>query len=223
MKAVPADAIRDVLLLSIAAGSADALAFLALGHVFTCNMTGNVVLLGIDLGQGRVSEAAWSLYVLVIFMAGVALGARLSRHIADEDWSQLAARLIGLEKILLLLFGIGWTWTPRAALPWQGILVALLAIAMALQSVAWTRLRAPGVGTTAITGTIVAFATELIGLVSPGTGETNRARATFHAGVVVFYCLGGAASGVLLLKLPLLAGWVPIAVAAGVWNWPRKT
>jgi uncharacterized membrane protein YoaK (UPF0700 family) len=218
MKSVPPHAIRDVLLLSVAAGSADALAFLALGHVFTCNMTGNVVLLGIDLGQGRGAEAAWSLYVLVIFMLGVALGARLSRNIADEDWSRLAARLIGLEKILLLLFALGWTFTPRAAEPWQGVLVALLAIAMALQSVAWTRLRAPGVGTTAITGTIVAFATELIELALPAPGESRGARALFHAGVVVLYCLGGAASGLLLFHLPWLAGWVPISVAIFVTN-----
>jgi uncharacterized membrane protein YoaK (UPF0700 family) len=213
MKAVLPDAIRDVLLLSIAAGSADALAFLALGHVFTCNMTGNVVLLGIDLGQGHGAEAAWSFYVLVIFMLGVALGARLCRHIADEDWPRLAARLIALEKVLLLVFALGWTFAPRAAEPWQGVLVALLAVAMALQSVAWTRLRAPGVGTTAITGTIVAFATELIELALPGSGETRGARASFQAGVVALYCLGGAVSGLLLFHLPWLAGWVPVAVA----------
>jgi uncharacterized membrane protein YoaK (UPF0700 family) len=216
MKSVPLDAIRDVLLLSVAAGSADAVAFLTLGHVFTCNMTGNVVLLGIDLGQGHIADAAWSLYVLVIFMLGVALGARLSRHIADEDWPRLAARLIGLEKIMLLLFALGWSFAPHAKEPWACLLVALLAFAMALQSVAWTRLKAPGVGTTAITGTIVAFATELIDLALPGKGETNASRANFNAGVVALYCIGAAASGLLILYLPLLAGWVPIAVAAFV-------
>jgi uncharacterized membrane protein YoaK (UPF0700 family) len=221
MKGVPPEAIRDVLLLSIAAGSADAIAFLALGHVFTCNMTGNVVLLGIDLGQGRVADAAWSFYVLVIFMLGVALGARLGRDIADEDWPRLAARLIGLEKILLLLFALGWTFAPREGEPWEGLLVALLAIAMALQSVAWTRLRAPGVGTTAITGTIVAFATGIIDLALPGKGETSGSRIGFHAGVVALYCLGGAATGLLILRLPWLAGWVPIAAATFVR--PRKT
>ena len=221
MKSVPPDAIRDILLLSVAAGSADAMAFLTLGHVFTCNMTGNVVLLGIDLGQGRVADAAWSFYVLVIFMLGVALGARLSRHIADQDWPRLAARLIGLEKILLLLFALGWTFAPREGEPWEGLLVALLAIAMALQSVAWTRLRAPGVGTTAITGTIVAFATGIIDLALPGKGETSGSRIGFHAGVVALYCLGGAATGLLILRLPWLAGWVPIAAATFVR--PRKT
>jgi uncharacterized membrane protein YoaK (UPF0700 family) len=220
MKAVPPEAIRDVLLLSIAAGSADAIAFLSLGHVFTCNMTGNVVLLGIDLGQGRITDAAWSLHVLVIFMLGVALGARLGRDIADEDWPRLAARLIGLEKILLLLFALVWTFAPREALAWEGLLVALLAIAMALQSVAWTRLRAPGVGTTAITGTIVAFATEIIDLALPGTGETSGSRIRFHAGVIVLYCLGAALSGFLIARLPWLAGWVPIAAATFVR--PRK-
>jgi uncharacterized membrane protein YoaK (UPF0700 family) len=44
---------RDILLLVLtwAAGSVDAISFLALGRVFTANMTGNTVLLGLHLAQ----------------------------------------------------------------------------------------------------------------------------------------------------------------------------
>jgi uncharacterized membrane protein YoaK (UPF0700 family) len=221
MKSVRSDATRDVLLLSVAAGSADALCFLALGRVFTSNMTGNVVLFGIAIGQGHLADAARSIFVLMIYILGAALGAWISRRLADEDWPALARRLIGLEKILLLLFALGWTFLPRGNEPWQSTLVALLALSMALQSVAWTRLRAPGVGTTAITGTIMAFATELATLALPGTGENKASRAGFHAGVLTLYCLGAALSALLILELPWLAGWVPIGAAICVW--PRKT
>ena len=41
-----------ILILAWAAGSLDAIGYLGLGHVFTANMTGNAVLLGLALGQG---------------------------------------------------------------------------------------------------------------------------------------------------------------------------
>jgi uncharacterized membrane protein YoaK (UPF0700 family) len=213
MKAVDPVAVRDVLLLSLAAGSADAAGFIGLGHVFTSNMTGNTVLLGIAIGQGHIAAAARSLYVIVVFMLGAALAARIGRDVADEDWPRIATRLIGLEKIVLLLFAIGWTFLPRGTEAWDDGLLALLALAMALQSVAWTRLRAPGVGTTAITSTITALAMGIASLALPGTGEASSARVGFHAGVVALYCLGAATSGLLIAHLVCLAGWVPITAA----------
>lgn len=46
---------RDAMLvlLSLAAGCVDAVSYLGLNHVFTANMTGNTVLLGIALGQAQ--------------------------------------------------------------------------------------------------------------------------------------------------------------------------
>src|SRR5271154_5403250 len=66
-----------VLLLAWAAGGVDAIGFLGLNHVFTANMTGNTVLLGLTLGQGR-GLAAWpNVIALVGFGLGVALGAAI--------------------------------------------------------------------------------------------------------------------------------------------------
>jgi len=220
MKPVDPVAMRDVLFLSLAAGSADAAGFVGVGHVFTSNMTGNTVLLGIAIGQGHIAEAARSLYVIVIFMFGVALATRAGRGVADGDWPRIAARIIGLEKIVLLLFALGWTCTPRHIEAWNDVLLAFLAVAMALQSVAWTRLRAPGVGTTAITSTITALAMGVLNLALPDTGETSRERVGFHAGVVALYGLGAATSGFLLLHQPWLAGWIPITAALFVTGRP---
>jgi uncharacterized membrane protein YoaK (UPF0700 family) len=43
-----------VVLLTIASGFSDALGYVALGHVFTANMTGNSILLGLAMGQVTV-------------------------------------------------------------------------------------------------------------------------------------------------------------------------
>jgi uncharacterized membrane protein YoaK (UPF0700 family) len=72
--------VRDALLLTLttAAGSADAVSFLGLGRVFTANMTGNLVLLGIAIGQGQFEGPVRSVIALAGFAAGVLIGVRLT-------------------------------------------------------------------------------------------------------------------------------------------------
>ena len=213
MKSLGPDVVRDVLLLSLAAGAADAAGFIGLGRVFTSNMTGNVVLLGIDLGQGQFASAAHVFYVLVIFMLGVGLGVRLGKGIAEKDWPNLASRLVRLEKFALVLFALGWLALPDANGPALSYaLVALLAMAMGLQSAAMNRLNAPGVATTAITGTLTALITGLV-TVPVGSGsveETNSwNRIKFQSAVVGLYCCGAAANGLMIVHFPRLAGCLP--------------
>jgi uncharacterized membrane protein YoaK (UPF0700 family) len=212
MKAIDPVATRDVLLLSLAAGSADAAGFIGLGRVFTSNMTGNIVLLGIALGQGHLADAVRSLFVLAIFMLGVALGERLGRGVDNADWPRIAARLIGLEKIALLLFAAGWTLLPHSHGPASFALLATLAIAMGLQTAALSRLGAPGVATTAVTSTLTALVMGLVRVAESAAGSSLQ-RLVFQGGVLGLYCGGAAVSGVLILFQPVLAGWMPLAAA----------
>ncbi len=64
-----------VLLLTWAAGSVGAISYLGLGHVFTANMTGNTVLLGLAVGQGQGFAALRSVVALGGFALGAAIGA----------------------------------------------------------------------------------------------------------------------------------------------------
>src|SRR5260370_20559060 len=74
---------RIVLLFTSAAGSVDAIAYLS-AHVFTANMTGNAVLMGIYLGQGRGAASANSLVAMIVFIAGIVLGAMLAGETGDK-------------------------------------------------------------------------------------------------------------------------------------------
>jgi uncharacterized membrane protein YoaK (UPF0700 family) len=62
-RAISADAEHDAALLVLTAvsGVVDAFAFLALGRVFTANMTGNLVLFAIAAGQGAGAAALRSI------------------------------------------------------------------------------------------------------------------------------------------------------------------
>jgi uncharacterized membrane protein YoaK (UPF0700 family) len=222
VKSIEPSAVRDVLLLSIVAGSSDAVGFLGLGHVFTSNMTGNLVLLGIALGQGHLDDSLRSIFVLTVFMLGVALGVWQCRAVNDGDWPRLATRLISLEKILLLLFAIGWLVPLMHDGSFSYGLLATLALAMGLQSAALSRLGAPGVGTTAITGTITALVTGLVVRVADPAQGSSRQRLAFQGAVLMLYCCGAAVSGLLLTFHPAQAGLVPFIAAVFVSLFPTK-
>jgi uncharacterized membrane protein YoaK (UPF0700 family) len=222
MKQLGQAEVRDLLLLSLTAGSADAAGFLGLGRVFTSNMTGNVVLLGIDLGQGDFLAAARIVFVVAVFILGVSLGTWLAQDIPEKQWPTLAFRLIRLEKVVLVLFAIGWFLLVdrNNAVASHGLL-ALLALAMGLQSAAMNRLSVPGVATTAVTGTLTALTSGTLSLlllskpgVAPGTASPELVR--FHLGVVVLYVGGAALGGWLIVHLPHVAGCFPVLAAAFV-------
>jgi uncharacterized membrane protein YoaK (UPF0700 family) len=222
MKSLEQETVRDLLLLSLTAGSADAIGYLGLGHVFTSNMTGNVVLLGISLGQGDFVVTFRILYVVVIFIAGACLGAWLGRNLPEKDWPSLGFRLIGMERIVLLIFAIAWFLLADRI---DGIsshgLLALLAIAMGLQSAAMGRLSAPGVATTAVTGTLTALATGSMNLLFMSHLPNDermaaRERVRFQLGVVLLYCGGAAIAGFLIVHFPHFAGCFPALMTAFV-------
>jgi len=222
MKSLGREAARDLLFLSVTAGSADAVGYLGLGQVFTSNMTGNVVLLGIHVGQGNLAPAGRALYVLAIFMLGLGLGAWLGRDVSEKQWPALAFRLIGLEEMALLIFGIGWFFlaNENSALDSYGFLT-FLALAMGLQSAALYRLSAPGVGTTAITGTLTAFTTGLVNIffmarAADSRKETELHRVRFQLGVILLYTCGAALGGILILEAPRLVGFLPVLTTAFV-------
>ena len=72
-----------VVLLSVAAGCVDAVSYLGLGHVFTANMTGNTVLLGLSLGQADWQAVLRSSMALLGFSIGVAVGTLIAE--SDRD------------------------------------------------------------------------------------------------------------------------------------------
>src|SRR5215471_21051962 len=102
---------RDGILLALtfAAGCVDALSYLGLSHVFTANMTGNAVLLGLAIGQTEELQVAHSSAAIVGFVAGVLLGARLVGSSRERVvWSSRITAAVGLEALVLAVFAVGW-------------------------------------------------------------------------------------------------------------------
>lgn len=212
MKNLGHEATRDLMLLSIAAGSADAAGFIGIGHVFTSNMTGNLVLLGIACGQGQWLDAARTLFVVALFVIGAALGARMAWYFPDSFWRKLMMRLLLVELVLLLAFAINWAFVPPAGHAAQFFFMApALAVAMGLQSAAMNRLTIAGVTSTAMTGTLTNFAAGLEGVffryASVESSARNRMKKQLL--VILFYCGGAAIQGILIRRADWAMGFFP--------------
>ena len=149
-----------VLVLTWAASGIDAISYLGLGHVFTANMTGNAVLLGLAIGQGQGLAALRSIIALVGFALGAALGAiivEVGPH--HTDWPVAVTRAVLVEGIILGAFTLTWHLGVRSGAILYA-LIALSAVAMGIQSAAIRHLKVPGIATTYITGTLTSMVAE---------------------------------------------------------------
>src|SRR5436305_8200132 len=75
---------QALLVLTFTTGLVDAVSYLALGRVFTANMTGNVVLLGFGIaGSGGLPVVA-PLISLLSFVLGATAGGTLVKRMAER-------------------------------------------------------------------------------------------------------------------------------------------
>ena len=133
-----------LLVMTLVTGIVDAVSYLALGHVFTANMTGNVVLLGFAVAGVSGLSAARSLAALFCFLVGAVFGGRVSVP-------QAPAPLL-VETALLVLAGLS------ALLPDQNLsvycVIAITAAAMGYRNAVVRKIGLPDLTTTVLTLTI---------------------------------------------------------------------
>jgi uncharacterized membrane protein YoaK (UPF0700 family) len=197
---------RTLLLLTFTAGVVDAVSYLALGHVFTANMTGNIVLLGFGIaGSGGLPVVA-PLVSLGAFLAGASVGGALARrtagrHLKHVVWAfGLEASLIGAATVLAAAIDLH----PNTVA--ADIVIALLAVAMGLRSATVRRIGVADLTTIVLTMTLTALAADSPVAGGSGDGSTRRVAA-------VAAMLGGALVGALLLRV---SAAVALGLAAGL-------
>jgi uncharacterized membrane protein YoaK (UPF0700 family) len=195
-----------LLVMTFTTGIVDAVSYLGLGHVFTANMTGNVVLMGFRLGGASGISLVRSLIALFGFMLGAVVGGRMSRHL-DPRQSRIGG-LLTEAALLFIAAGISF----KAGGPNDtnaGILdgvVASTAIAMGLRNAVVRKLGVADLTTTVLTLTITGLAAD-----SALAGNSNPRWRRRCIGVV--FMLAGAAAGAALLRFSLT---VPLLVCSAI-------
>jgi uncharacterized membrane protein YoaK (UPF0700 family) len=197
---------RTLLTLTFTTGLIDAVSYLGLGHVFTANMTGNVVLLGFGIaGAGGLPVVA-PLVSLAAFLVGAAAGGGLGSKIAHHQTRHLSgalaieASLIAIAVVLVAVLDMRPNTLSAYAV------ITLLALAMGVRNATVRRIGVPDLTTTVLTMTLTGFAADSPAGGGSGAGSTRRAAA-------VLAMLTGGIAGALLVKSSLV---LPLAAAASL-------
>jgi uncharacterized membrane protein YoaK (UPF0700 family) len=201
-------------LLAATSGSVDALSYFHLGGAFSSAMTGNLALLGISIGGLRPGLLTRVVIAVLAYGVGIVMAAYFTRRVPDRNsvWPTEVTRAFtaaiapfAVAAALLLADG-----TPKAGA--QLPVLALLALAMGMQSGAYRFVRISGVlGTTYVSGNVVVLFTSLA-----------RGQADWTGLLSLLAVAAGAASEIVVVRAaPSVAGILPllligfVAVVAG--------
>jgi uncharacterized membrane protein YoaK (UPF0700 family) len=199
--------VRALMTLTVVSGLIDAVSFLGLGHIFTANMTGNIVFLGFAAGGAPGISALRSVTALAAFVSGSVWGGRLTATSQRTAIGHLLAAT-RLETGLIAAAAIAAALARRGMPPAIAYTVIVMtAVAMGLRNAVVRKLAVPDLTTTVLTMTATGFAADsrLAG------GDATRAGRRALSIVAMF---SGALAGAVLLRLVGVFG--PLALAAMV-------
>lgn len=188
-----------MLALTFSTGVIDAVGYLGLDKVFTGNMTGNVVILGMALVGGSGLPVLGPLLALAGFMAGAALAGRVLKP-AGPGWTTRTTVLFGIVTVVMIatavvLFAI----EDDFGRPVGVTITTVLGAAMGIQAAAARFIAVKDVTTVVVTSTITGLAADSVLGSGKGGGSARRASA-------VVLILAGAFVGAALLKWHLGGG-----------------
>jgi uncharacterized membrane protein YoaK (UPF0700 family) len=185
-----------MLVLTFSTGVIDAVGYLGLDRVFTGNMTGNVVILGMALlGADKLPVLGPSI-ALAGFMFGAAIAGRILKPVA-AGWSRRTTGLLtAVSVIMAAMSAVLFVHTPDAGDPVTMTITGVLAAAMGIQAATARHLAVKDVTTVVVTSTLTGLAADS----RLGGGTGNHAVRRLAAVVLI---LAGAAAGAGLLHFHL--------------------
>src|SRR6266566_5209487 len=210
---VSQSSVRDLLLIALtfSSGAVDAISYLALGKVFTAFMTGNLVFLGLGLAGSEVASVLRVAVSLAAFAAGVAVSARIVQASrGSRIWPGRVSIALALSVVAEAGFLAGWVVTSGRPTTGVGdLLVAVMALAMGIQSGAVMSLGVKGVFTTAATASVMFLMSDVAAWAESAV-ERRRL-----AGVIGALVAGATFGALLILHARSYAPVLPL-VATGL-------
>ena len=202
------DALPLGLLLALAGGSLDCYTYLNRGQVFATAETGNLVLLGVRLAQGRMEAAVRYLPPILAYAAGV-LAAELLRRAMERggrpDWRRC---VLALECLVVAL---------AAALPlgrWDWLANVLISFTSAMQVESFRAFAGFPCATTMCTGNLRAGTEHLFHWLADKKRASGRGAAAYY-GLIAAFVLGAVLSGLLTQRFGGASALLPCLLLAG--------
>jgi uncharacterized membrane protein YoaK (UPF0700 family) len=213
------------LTLTLGTGVIDAVSYVALDHVFTANMSGNMALLGVGVATD-VSDVAGNAFAFAGFAIGSIAVARAMRARRHRSFLHTAADALLVQLTLLVaLTAVMAAVDVSTDDAWRYAVCAVLATAMGIQTGVARHLAVADVNTTVATMTLhdLAAASRLAG------GDSKRWPR--RAGVVLALFVGAAAGvalddavrwGGLALSCTIVAAVAATAAALAAGSEPAR-
>lgn len=141
------------------AGFVDAAGFVALGQIYTANMSGNSVAIGVQAWDQHWLETLRRAWPVAVYVVGLLCG-RISLEIAGrEKVRRVAAVAFGIEIVALLPVSFAHSFShSQTQSPLAFGLIALLSFAMGMQNATLTHFSNITLHTGFVTGTLVKMA-----------------------------------------------------------------
>lgn len=193
-----------MLALTFSTGVIDAVGYLGLDKVFTGNMTGNVVILGMALTGAEGLPIVGPIIALVLFMVGAAVSGRVLKG-RKAGWTGLNTTLFGVVGVILLVSALVALLVSERPEPLNLAITGALGLAMGMQAGAARHIGVADVTTVVVTSTIVGLAFDSV---FGGGGNKNWTRRL----LAIVLIGAGAAVGALLLQVHLGLGMLVAAV-----------
>ncbi|TGD86897.1 DUF1275 domain-containing protein [Mycolicibacterium sp. CH28] len=193
-----------MLALTFVTGLLDAVGYLALDRVFTGNMTGNVVILGMGMAGEDQLPVAGPLVALCAYVVGAAVVGRLLQR-RRQGWEPVVTAVFATSAVVLAAVAAVLTTVEVSGRAPIGVgVAATLAALMGAQAATARMLAVADITTVVVTSTLTAYASET--LFGPGWLWLTHRR--LWAIVVI---IAGAFCGASLLHL---GAGLPVYVAA---------
>ncbi|MEV7344270.1 YoaK family protein [Streptomyces sp. NPDC093544] len=200
-----------LLVLTVVSGLIDAVSYLGLHHVFTANMTGNVVVLGFAAAGAPGFSVSHTATSLGCFLVGAMAGGRVATWLGGGSRRTWARVILAAEAVLVGAASAAAFAAPGATGTTYAV-IALTALAMGLRNATVRKLGVPDLTTTVMTMTLTGLVSDSHLTGGKGTRAPRRAAS-------VLALLAGALLGAWLvlhhgLGIPLLIAAVAVALLA---------
>lgn len=174
------------MILAAAGGFLDAYTYISRGGVFANAQTGNIVLLGISLADGKLNRAVYYLVPIMAFVLGIFIAESVRHKYRDSDrmhWRQL---VVILEIFVLIVVAL----IPQGNLN----MIANVAVSFtcAMQVEAFRKMNGNAFATTMCTGNLRS-ATEKLFRYAVKKEQAELGKSVQYYGIILVFIVGGMA------------------------------